>query len=89
MNVHHLPICTTFYFLKDPTKAKAMDESVDALRPLIDVNSTEEKLCQSRLSIVLNAYGDLCGMTTLGALEIGGNMAQSEGSDEAESEQND
>lgn len=44
MNVHHLPICTTFYFLKDPTKAKAMDESIDALRPIIDVNSTEEKL---------------------------------------------
>jgi len=28
-------------------------------------------------------------MTTLGALEIGGKMAHSEGSDEAESEQND
>jgi len=63
-----------------------MDESVDALRPIVDVNSTEEKLCQSRLSIVLNSYGDLCGMTTLGALEIGGKMANSEESEEAESE---
>jgi hypothetical protein len=28
-------------------------------------------LCISRLSIVLNVFGDICGMNTLGALEIG------------------
>lgn len=38
---------------------------------MLDVSTQEEKLCQARLSIVLNAYGDLCGMTTLGALDIG------------------
>ena len=28
-------------------------------------------MCRARLSIVLNSYGDLCGMQTLGALDIG------------------
>ena len=37
----------------------------------MDVSSQEEKLCASRLSIVLNVFGDICGMNTLGALEIG------------------
>ena len=35
------------------------------------MSSQEEKLCASRLSIVLNVFGDICGMNTLGALEIG------------------
>jgi len=59
LNVHHIPICTTFYYLKD------MPET-----PVLDVNSKEEKLCTSRLSIVMNTYEDICGMTTLGSLEI-------------------
>ena len=69
LNVHHTPICSTFYFLGDQQK------------PALDVNSQEEKLCRARLSIVLNSYGDLCGMQTLGALDIGGNN-QADGSDE-------
>ena len=57
LNVHHLPICTSFYMIEN--------------KAVVDVCSAEEKLCNARLSIVLNVYGDLCGMTTLGALEIG------------------
>lgn len=49
-----------------------LDNLDEVMEPIVDVNSQEEKLCSARLSIVLNAYGDLCGMTTLGALEIGG-----------------
>jgi hypothetical protein len=42
------------------------------------VSSQEEKLCASRLSIVLNVFGDICGMNTLGALEIGEENEDSE-----------
>jgi hypothetical protein len=42
------------------------------------VSSQEEKLCASRLSIVLNVFGDICGMNTLGALEIGEQNEDSE-----------
>jgi len=59
LNVHHIPISTTFYFIKDMLDT-----------PIIDVNSKEERLCQSRLSIVMNAYEDICGMCTLGALNL-------------------
>ena len=70
LNVHHLPICTTFYFLGEHEK------------PVLDVSSMEEKLTKARLSIVVNGYGDLCGMTTLGALSLG--QAESDGSDDEE-----
>jgi exosome complex component RRP45 len=56
LNVHHLPICTTFYF-------------VDSI-PIVDPTSKEEKLSAARLSICMNIFEDLCGMTTLGSLEI-------------------
>lgn len=42
------------------------------------MSSQEEKLCASRLSIVLNVFGDICGMNTLGALEIGEQNEDSE-----------
>ena len=42
------------------------------------MSSQEEKLCASRLSIVLNVFGDICGMNTLGALEIGEENEDSE-----------
>lgn len=59
LNVHHIPVCTTFYFMKDmPDLA------------VLDVNSKEERLATSRLSIVMNTYEDICGMTTLGSTEI-------------------
>lgn len=59
LNVHHMPICTTFYFLKDmPDNA------------ILDVTAKEEILSVSRLSIVMNTYEDICGITTLGATEI-------------------
>jgi hypothetical protein len=44
----------------------------------LDVTSQEEKLCASRLSIVLNNFGDICGMNTLGALEFGDEHEDSE-----------
>ena len=84
LNVHHLPICTTFYFISD-SKAKPQPGDDDAELPaILDASSQEEKLCSARLSIVLNAYGDLCGMTTLGALEIGADRADEEDLEEEE-----
>lgn len=64
MNVHHLPICTTFYFLNDI--------------PVVDVSTSEEKLSKGRVSVVLNSYGDLCGINSLGALNIGDEDEQGE-----------
>ena len=58
LNVHHIPVCTTFYFI----------EGVD--QPIIDATSKEEKLAKSRLSMCVNIFEDLCGMTTLGSLDI-------------------
>lgn len=78
LNVHHLPVCTTFYFISD-SKAKPQPGDEDSELPaFLDASSQEEKLCSARLSIVLNAYGDLCGMSTLGALEIGADRADEE-----------
>jgi len=65
LNVHHIPICTTFYFMKDMPDL-----------PVLDVNSKEEMLSTSRLSIVMNVFEDICGMTTLGSLEIDNNPDQ-------------
>lgn len=59
LNVHHIPICTTFYFLKDLPE-----------NPVLDVTAKEEKLTTARLSIVMNTYEDICGMSSLGALEV-------------------
>ena len=58
LNVHHIPVCTTFYFL----------EGID--QPIVDANAKEEKLASSRLSICMNIFEDLCGMNTLGCLEV-------------------
>jgi exosome complex RNA-binding protein Rrp42 (RNase PH superfamily) len=27
LNVHHIPICTTFYFIKDPRNSAGIDEN--------------------------------------------------------------
>jgi exosome complex component RRP45 len=68
VNVHHIPISTTFYFMKDIPDT-----------PIIDVTSKEERLCTSRLSIVMNSYEDICGMCTLGALNIASNNQEEDG----------
>lgn len=60
LNVHHIPVCISFYFL----------EGLSHTKPLVDANSKEEKLAKSRLSICMNIFEDLCGMTTLGSLDI-------------------
>jgi exosome complex component RRP45 len=61
LNVHHVPVCSTFYYLEDVEK------------PVIDANGKEEKLAIAKLSIVTNIFSDLCGMTTFGCLEVGPN----------------
>ena len=75
LNVHHIPISTTFYFMKDLPDT-----------PIIDVNSKEERLCTSRLSIVMNAYEDICGMCTLGALDLASNAQEEDESEDYEQE---
>ena len=58
LSVHHIPVCTTFYFINGIPN------------PIIDANAREEKLSNSRLSICINIFEDLCGMSTLGSLEV-------------------
>lgn len=60
MNVHHIPVCTSFYFI----------DGVHSTKPVVDATAKEEKLSKSRLSICMNIFEDLCGMTTLGSLEV-------------------
>ncbi len=60
LNVHHIPVCTSFYFI----------EGVSPTKPVVDATAKEEKLAKSRLSICMNIFEDLCGMTTLGSLEV-------------------
>lgn len=47
INVHHMPIPITFYFIKD-------EEHV-----LLDPNIKEEKVCTSRNTIFMNVFGDI------------------------------
>lgn len=58
LNVHHIPICISFYFIEG------------VLTPIVDANSKEERIARSRLSICMNIFEDLCGMVTLGSLEV-------------------
>jgi exosome complex RNA-binding protein Rrp42 (RNase PH superfamily) len=60
LNVHHIPVCTSFYFI----------EGVASTQPIVDVNSKEEKLSKARLSVCMNIFEDLCGMTTFGSLQV-------------------
>ena len=59
INVHHLPISTTFFVIPN----------VDG-EPIVDANSKEERLATARLSICMNVFEDVCGMQTLGQLEV-------------------
>jgi len=54
LNVHHIPVCTTFYYIP------GIEE------PIVDANSKEERLATARLSICMNIFEDVCGMQTLG-----------------------
>jgi exosome complex component RRP45 len=60
LNVHHIPVCTSFYFI----------DGIPSTKPIVDASAKEEKLAKSRLSICMNIFEDLCGMTTLGSLEV-------------------
>ena len=60
LNVHHIPVCTSFYFI----------EGITTKKPIVDATAKEEKLAKSRLSICMNIFEDLCGMSTLGSLEV-------------------
>jgi len=53
-------VCTSFYFI----------EGISTTRPIVDATAKEEKLAKSRLSICMNIFEDLCGMSTLGSLEV-------------------
>jgi exosome complex component RRP45 len=54
LNVHHIPVCTTFYWIAN---LKGV---------IVDATAKEEKLATARLSICMNVYEDMCGMLTLG-----------------------
>jgi exosome complex component RRP45 len=58
LNVHHVPVCTTFYFIP------GLGE------PIVDAQSKEERLANARLSVCVNVYEDICGMQTLGQMEV-------------------
>ena len=55
---------------------------------IVDVNAKEERLCNSRLSIAMNSYEDFCGMSTLGALNLGGKADSDESVLEGQSVEN-
>jgi exosome complex component RRP45 len=56
--VHHLPVSTTFFFIPGVED------------PIVDANAKEERLATARLSICMNIYKDVCGMQTLGQMEV-------------------
>lgn len=58
LNVHHLPVCTTFYFIPGVND------------PVVDATAKEERLASARLSICMNVFEDVCGMQTLGQMEV-------------------
>ena len=58
--MHHIPVCTSFYFI----------EGLSTKKPIVDATAKEKKLAKSRLSICMNIFEDLCGMSTLGSLEV-------------------
>ena len=58
LNVHHIPVCTTFYFIP----------KVEL--PIVDAAAKEERLASARLSICMNVFEDVCGIQTLGQMEI-------------------
>jgi exosome complex RNA-binding protein Rrp42 (RNase PH superfamily) len=56
--VHHIPVCTSFYYIPGIEK------------PIVDANSKEERLATARLSICMNIFEDVCGVQTLGQMEV-------------------
>jgi exosome complex component RRP45 len=46
LNVHHIPVCTTFYFIEGLEKY------------IVDANAKEEKLSSARLSICMNLWNE-------------------------------
>ena len=56
--MHHIPVCTSFYYIPDISE------------PLVDANSKEERLTTARLSICMNVFEDVCGVQTLGQMEV-------------------
>ena len=58
INVHHMPIPVTFYFIKDEDHV------------LIDPDAKEEKVWTCRNTIFMNVFGDIWGIHTLGALDL-------------------
>jgi exosome complex RNA-binding protein Rrp42 (RNase PH superfamily) len=61
LNVHHLPICTTFSFFKEDSLSQVN---------LVDSTAKEEKLSASRVVIWVNLFEDVCGMASFGKLSL-------------------
>lgn len=59
MNVHHIPIGITFFYIEG------------LAQPIVDANAKEEKLATAKVTMFVNIFKDLCGMTTFGCLEVG------------------
>ena len=58
INVHHMPIPITFYFIQN-------EDNV-----LLDPNVKEEKVWTCRNTIFMNVFSDICGIHTVGALDL-------------------
>ena len=52
-------VSTTFYFIP----------GVDS-GPIVDATAKEERLATARLSVCMNVFEDVCGMQTLGQMDI-------------------
>jgi exosome complex component RRP45 len=61
INVHHIPIAVTFFYIEGISD------------PIIDANAKEEKLSTAKVTMFVNIFKDLCGMTTFGCLEVESN----------------
>ena len=55
--LHYKPVCITFCVLKD-----------DLI--LLDPNEREEGIMQGQVSLILNAFGELCGFHYLGGIPL-------------------
>ena len=56
LSVHHVPVCVTFFSVLG--------------RSLLDPCGKEEKLSDSRVTVCMNVFGDLCGLHTHGAVGL-------------------
>jgi len=58
INVHHMPIPITFYFIDNENNV------------ILDPDLKEEKVTTSRNTVFINVFGDICGIHTQGVLSL-------------------